>query len=86
MGRESWGYREGEDYYTSKYLMQSMAKVLAMGGNYLLNVGPKPDGTFPDECVAGLQRIGTWYSKVRQAFGDSVPCTSMITTATMYRS
>lgn len=80
MGRESWGYRTDEDYYTPKFLMQSMDKILAMGGNYLLNVGPMADGTFPEECVRGLHRIGKWYARVREAFGDSTPCSSMLTT------
>ncbi|MDF2723908.1 MAG: hypothetical protein K0Q59_3583, partial [Paenibacillus sp.] len=52
LGRESWGYRDGEDYYTNKFLMQSIDKIMAMGGNYLLNVGPKPDGTIPEENIA----------------------------------
>ena len=78
LGRESWGYREGEDYYAHKFLMQSVDRILAMGGNYLLNVGPKADGTFPDECVAALRRIGDWYGRVREAFDGTVPCSYLV--------
>ena len=78
MGRESWGYREDEDYYSHKFLMQSMDKVLAMGGNYLLNVGPMADGTLPGECSAGLKRIGAWYQKVRESFCGTTPCSYML--------
>ena len=78
MGRESWGYREDEDYYSHKFLMQSIDRIMAMGGNYLLNVGPKADGTFPTECVAGLRRIGTWYRTVRESLADAVPCSYML--------
>lgn len=80
MGRESWGFREDEDYYSTKFLMQSMDRVFAMGGNYLLNVGPKADGSLPAECVAGLERIGAWYRKTQEAFDGAVPCSSMLTT------
>ena len=47
VGMESWGFRIDENYFTPKYLMQSMGRVLCMDGNYLLNVGPKADGTIP---------------------------------------
>jgi alpha-L-fucosidase len=78
MGRESWGYRKGEDYFSSKFLMQSIAKIMAMGGNYLLNVGPDQDGKFPPECREGLEKIGDWYKRVRKAFQDTIPCSYMV--------
>jgi alpha-L-fucosidase len=67
VGRESWGYREDEDYYAAKYLMQSIGKILAMGGNYLLNVGPAADGTIPEVQVALLRRVGDWLGRARAA-------------------
>lgn len=73
LGRESWGYRENEDYYTNKFIMQSIDKIMSMGGNYLLNVGPKPDGTITKENVDSLRRIGQWYTKVREAFEGTEP-------------
>ncbi len=80
MGRESWGYRSDEDYYSHLFLMQSIDRILAMGGNYLLNVGPKADGTLPDECVTGLKRIGDWYGRVREAFDGTLPASHMLST------
>ena len=68
VGRESWGYRANEDYYSDIHLIRSIDKTLARGGNYLLNVGPKPDGTLPDDAVAILQRIGVWYQSVKESF------------------
>ncbi len=79
MGRESWGYREDEDYYSTRFLIASIDRIMAMGGNYLLNVGPKADGTLPDPCVAGLARIGRWYARVREALVGATPCSSMLT-------
>ena len=58
--------------------MQSVDRILAMGGNYLLNVGPKADGTFPPECTAALRRIGDWYGRVREAFDGAVPCSYLV--------
>ncbi len=82
LGRESWGFRADEDYYSDKHLMQSIDKVMAMGGNYLLNVGPKADGTIDERDAEQLRRIGAWYAKVKEAFDDAVPATTMITQVT----
>jgi alpha-L-fucosidase len=43
-----------------------------MGGNLLLDIGPKADGTFPDEQVKILQEFGRWTSKHQSAiYGTS---------------
>ncbi|MDF2927233.1 MAG: hypothetical protein K0R57_6147 [Paenibacillaceae bacterium] len=78
LGRESWGYKQDEDYYSDKFLMQSIDKILAMGGNYLLNAGPKPDGSIAEENVKTLRRIGAWYHKVKEAFVNTVPASDMV--------
>lgn len=67
VGEQSWGYRENEDYYSHKFLMQSVDKILCMGGNYLINVGPKADGSWPPEAVDSIRRLGQWYKKVEPA-------------------
>ena len=68
VGAESWGYRANEDYRTGEYLKRAADRILAMGGNYLLNVGPKPDGTIPAESLRLLEAVGGWYAKTREAF------------------
>jgi alpha-L-fucosidase len=42
--------------------------VVAKGGNYLLNVGPQPDGQLPAEAVQRLREIGAWM----QVNGDAI--------------
>ncbi|MBT7298778.1 MAG: glycoside hydrolase [Victivallales bacterium] len=78
VGRQSWGWREDEDYYSDLLLMQSLDNILAMGGNYLLNVGPKPDGTLPAESVRILGRIGDWFGRVREAFYGAEPASHLV--------
>ncbi len=73
VGIQSWGYRKEEDFYTDRHLMRSIDRYLARDANYLLNVGPKPDGTFPEESVAILKRIGAWYHPVKESFLDVKP-------------
>ncbi|WGU68310.1 alpha-L-fucosidase [Capnocytophaga canimorsus] len=44
---------------------------MALGGNLLLNVGPKPDGTIPQEQVLRLEALGNWISKHKTAVFDT---------------
>lgn len=67
VGQQSWGWRWGEDYFTPKRLMQNMARILPMGGNYLLNIGPKPDGTLPREAMARVEKLAAWYGRANRA-------------------
>jgi len=68
VGIESWGYRRNEDYYTDAHLVRSIDVVLARGGNYLLNVGPRADGTIPEEARRILRHVGAWYRPVCESF------------------
>jgi alpha-L-fucosidase len=43
-----------------------------MGGNLLLDIGPKPDGTIPGEQMEVLTELGRWTSKHSQAVFGSV--------------
>jgi alpha-L-fucosidase len=57
----SWGYKEfDKNWKSSKSLIRNLVRIAARGGNYLLNIGPKPDGTFPEESIERLQEIGKW--------------------------
>ena len=77
VGIESWGYRKDEDYYTDKYLMQSIDRIMAKGGNYLLNVGPTAEGVIPPESTRILKAIGAWYGKVREAVREAAPASHL---------
>ena len=37
------------------------------GGNLLLNIGPKPDGSIPADAIKPLQEVGEWLSKNGEA-------------------
>jgi len=78
LGRESWGYKKDEDYYTHRYLMKSIDKVMAMGGNYKLNVGPKADGTIAAENVESLEVIGEWYDRIQESFVGTYPASNLV--------
>lgn len=57
----SWGYRQDDgEPKSSAELIRTLADVVSRGGNLLLNVGPKPDGTIPDHLADRLRDIGAW--------------------------
>ena len=75
---ESWGYRENADYRTVGYLTRSVDAILSMGGNYLINVGPRADGTIPQESVESLRRLGDWYRRVRVSYAGAETVTNAV--------
>jgi alpha-L-fucosidase len=79
VGSESWGFRKDEDYYTGRHLIRSIDKYLARDANYLLNVGPAPDGTIPARPSAILRRIGQWYGAVKESLEGTVPASNLTT-------
>ncbi len=61
INNDSWGYNKYEtEFKTERDLIRMLIEVVSKGGNLLLNVGPKPDGTIQDEFVTRLQAMGRW--------------------------
>jgi alpha-L-fucosidase len=69
----SWGYVEHDEYRTAKSLVHQLMDTVAKNGNLLLNVGPKADGTIPDEARAVLLQIGDWLRGNGEAVYGSRP-------------
>lgn len=59
MGRQ-WAYRPNDNYKSVTKLVHNLVKIRAMGGNYLLNVGPRADGTLPEPQVEILKGLAAW--------------------------
>ena len=70
VGSQSWGYRIDEDYHTGGDLTRSIDRYLSRGGNFLLNVGPKADGTLTPQATRLLAEVGRWYAKVKESYRD----------------
>lgn len=60
VSKNSWGYIEGQDYKTADWIVGDLVDVVSKHGALLLNIGPKPDGTIPDEEQRLLREIGAW--------------------------
>jgi alpha-L-fucosidase len=64
----SWAYNPKEtNWKEPKQLVQNLVNVVSRGGNYLLNIGPTPRGTFPPEAVERLEHIGRWMKTYNQS-------------------
>lgn len=65
---EQWGWQPKDTNYKSTHdLIHIFADVIGHGGNLLLGVGPKEDGTFTPGQVARLEDLGTWTRKHAEA-------------------
>jgi alpha-L-fucosidase len=68
----SWGYIEHDTFKTPEFLVRQLVDIVSKNGNLLLNIGPRSDGTIPDEVRATLLDIGAWL-KVN---GDAIYATT----------
>jgi alpha-L-fucosidase len=58
---ETWGYKSyANNWKTTTTIVRNLLDIASKGGNYLLNVGPKADGTFPQESIELLKETGAW--------------------------
>ena len=57
----TWGYSEHDHAWKpDETLIRNLVDVASKGGNYLLNIGPKGDGSVPEESVRSMHAIGAW--------------------------
>ncbi|MGL5730126.1 MAG: alpha-L-fucosidase, partial [Bacteroidales bacterium] len=57
----TWGYSaDNQKWKTSDELIRELIDVVSRGGNFLLNIGPEPDGSIPAESIRLFQEIGAW--------------------------
>ena len=71
---DSWGYQPFDNKYkSSNQLIRTLVDCIAMGGNLLLDIGPKADGTIPQKQIDILKDLGRWTSKHVEAIYGTEP-------------
>ena len=74
---DSWGYQAADDNWKSpKTVIRNLITCARDGGNYLLNIGPKPDGSIPEESVRDPDRGGQVDGRQRRTRSTSRTCAS----------
>ena len=72
---DSWGYQRADDDWKSpRRVVQNLIACAKDSGNYLLNIGPKPDGTISQESVTTLTEVGGWLQRNGISIYESEPC------------
>jgi alpha-L-fucosidase len=70
---ETWSYNPNDkNFKTAPELIRTLVEIASRGGNFLLNVGPKPDGTIQPEVEQILLAIGLWIKTNGSAIYDTV--------------
>lgn len=74
---ETWGYRSWQEQVPvgqkAAEKIRSLVHTVARGGNFLLNIGPKGDGTIPEHERQVLEQIGAWLAVNGEAIYDTDP-------------
>jgi alpha-L-fucosidase len=60
VGIRSWGYVEKDRFRTVSSLIHELVDIVSKNGCMLLNIGPRPDGTIPDNARSILLGMGDW--------------------------
>lgn len=69
---DHWGYYPTDtNYKPISQIIRTFVEVIANGGNLLLNIGPKPDGSLAPEQQERLEALGKWIRKHHEAVFDT---------------
>jgi alpha-L-fucosidase len=70
---DNWGYRKSDTNWKTPYEVISIfVDAVSNGGNLLLDIGPKADGTIPDEQVNILKELGAWNKRNGTAIFNTI--------------
>jgi len=60
ISNKSWGYIENDTFKSPEFVVHQLVDIVSKNGNLLLNIGPRSDGTIPDEVQQVLRDVGAW--------------------------
>ena len=60
ISNKSWGYVENDTFKSPQFVVHQLIDIVGKNGNLLLNIGPRSDGTIPEEVQEVLRDVGAW--------------------------
>jgi alpha-L-fucosidase len=60
ISNKSWGYIEHDSFKSPQAIIHQLVDIVSKNGNLLVNIGPRSDGTIPDEVQTVLREVGAW--------------------------
>ena len=69
----SWGYVRDRQYKCAAAVIHDLIGIVSKNGSLLLNIGPRPDGTIPEEEVQVLREMGAWLAQNGEAIYGTRP-------------
>lgn len=66
--RSQWSYNPTPQLMTAAELVRDMVSIVGSNGNYMINLGPRPDGTFEPGQIALMDTLGMWLKR----YGDAI--------------
>lgn len=62
-----WGYLKEERYKSTAWMISNLVRLRAWGANYLINVGPRPNGELPDVVYQRFSETKAWMDRNRES-------------------
>jgi alpha-L-fucosidase len=60
ISNKSWGFIEHDSFKTPQAIVHQLVDIVSKNGNLLVNIGPRPDGSIPNEVQTVLREVGSW--------------------------
>ena len=73
VSNKSWGYINNDTFKTAEFIVHQLIDIVSKNGNLLLNIGPRSDGTIPEEVQQVLLGVGAWLNVNGEAIYGTRP-------------
>jgi alpha-L-fucosidase len=60
ISNKSWGFIEHDSFKSPQAIIHQLIDIVSKNGNLLVNIGPRSDGTIPQEVQDVLREVGSW--------------------------